>query len=274
MKSQILSIEGKKIKEIELPKLFSEKIREDIIKKVFESEKLWQPYGPFFKAGRQHSASGIVIHRRHKWKSAYGRGISRIPRKIMWRRGTQFYWIGAEISGTRGGRKAHAPKPEGSIRINKINKKEYDLALRSALASTLQEKNLKLRYSRLSEIKSTNLPIIVESKILDLKSKQFYDSLKNILGELYVVSTREKKIRAGKGKRRNRKYKKSAGVLFILGNKENINNKSIDSKKVNELLVSDLYPLGRLTIFTENAIKDLEPTNKETIKEITKEKKK
>jgi large subunit ribosomal protein L4e len=100
----------------------------------------------------------------------------------------------------------------------------------------------------------------------DIREK-FFDSLKNILGELYVVSTREKKIRAGKGKRRNRKYKKSAGVLFILGNKENINNKSIDSKKVNELLVSDLYPLGRLTIFTENAIKDLEPTNKETIKE-------
>ena len=73
MKSQILSIEGKKIREIELPKLFSEKIREDIIKKVFESEKMWQPYGPYFKAGRQHSASGIVIHRSHKWKSAYGR---------------------------------------------------------------------------------------------------------------------------------------------------------------------------------------------------------
>jgi len=266
MKSQILSIEGKKIREIELPKLFSEKIREDIIKKVFESEKMWQPYGPYFKAGRQHSASGIVVHRRHKWKSAYGRGISRIPRKIMWRRGTQFYWIGAEISGTRGGRKAHAPKPEGSIRINKINKKEYNLALRSALASTLNDKNLNSRYSRLSNIKLSNLPIIVESRILELKSKEFNDSLKKILGDLFIVSEKEKKIRAGKGKRRNRRYKKSAGVLFILGNKENLKIKSVDSKKVSELLVSDLYPIGRLVIFTENAIKDLETKNKENKK--------
>ncbi|MEM3112826.1 MAG: 50S ribosomal protein L4 [Candidatus Pacearchaeota archaeon] len=259
MKSQVLSIDGAKLREIELPKLFSEEIREDIVKKVFETEKTLQPYGLFFKAGRQHSASGIVVHRRHKWKSAYGRGISRIPRKVHWRRGSQFYWVGAEVSGTRGGRKAHGPKPN-PIKIKKINKKEYLLALRSALASSINKEKIKERYARLSNFKINNfpsLPIIIESKILELKSKDFNNSMEKILGDLGHILKRNKKIRAGKGKLRNRRYKKSAGVLLILGKNENIKIKSVDSKKVNELLVKDLYPLGRVVIFTENAIKEL-----------------
>ena len=110
MKATLYSAEGKKIKEMELPKVFSEKIREDILKKAFEAEKVWQPYAPNIQAGRRHSASGIARHLRHVWKSGYGHGKSRAPRKIMWRRGSQFYWIGAEVSSARGGRRAHPPK--------------------------------------------------------------------------------------------------------------------------------------------------------------------
>jgi hypothetical protein len=42
-----------------------------------------QPYGSMKGAGAGYSASGIVRHRRHAWKSAYGKGMSRVPRKIM-----------------------------------------------------------------------------------------------------------------------------------------------------------------------------------------------
>ena len=139
MKAQLLSTEGKKQKEIDLPKVFSSKFREDILKKVYEAEKIWQPYGHDPEAGKKHSASGTMRHKRHSWKAHYGRGMSRIPRKIMWRRGTQFYWVGAEISSTRGGRRAHGPK--NSIPIKKINKKEYVLALASAIVAT-SDKNL------------------------------------------------------------------------------------------------------------------------------------
>ena len=44
-KANLLNIEGKKLKEIELPKCFDVKIREDIVAKVLETKKTRQPYG-------------------------------------------------------------------------------------------------------------------------------------------------------------------------------------------------------------------------------------
>lgn len=258
MKTEILSTDGKKIKEIELPSWFSETIREDIVKKVFEAEKTMQPYGPSPMAGRRHSASGRIRHIRHKWRTAYGKGISRVPRKTMWRRGTQFYWIGAEVSGTRGGRRAHPPKPESMINDKKINAKEQKIALKSAIAGTASEKNLILRYDKISKDKMQKLPIVAEGKITELKTKELALSLKKILGGLYEVALPEKKIRAGKGKMRNRKYKKSRGMLIITGKNEKMMANIAESKKINEIEVSDLYPLGRLAVYTENAIKEIE----------------
>ena len=72
------------------------------------------------------------------------------------------------------------------------------------------------------------------------------------------MSKKEKSIRAGKGKLRNRKYKSSQGVLIITGNEEELKTKTIDSLKVNDLTITDLYPLGRVVIYTEKSLKDLE----------------
>ena len=83
MKAKLLDTSGKEKASIDLPKCFSRKIREDVVAKVLEAKKSEQPFSPSPVAGKQHSASGIIIHRRHVWKSGYGRGMSRIPRKIM-----------------------------------------------------------------------------------------------------------------------------------------------------------------------------------------------
>ncbi|MEA3329402.1 MAG: 50S ribosomal protein L4 [Nanoarchaeota archaeon] len=257
MKTQILSIDGKKLKEIKLPEIFSFKVREDIAKKTFEAEKTQAPYGPSPKAGRQHSASGIIRHLRHVWKSGYGRGASRVPRKIHWRRGSQFYWIGAEANSTRGGRRAHGPKIVHNLMKKKINKKEKTIAFASGISATAIGKDVKNRYSSLNNVEVKNLPIVVESKILTVKTKELTESLKKILGNLFVIAVSEKKVRCGKGKLRGRKYKKSAGVLIIIGNKEEVKTKVFDTKKVGEIAMKDLYPLGRLTIYTEEAVKEL-----------------
>ena len=261
MKAQLLDLQGKKQKEIVLPKVFDSKIREDIVKKVFETEKTQQPYGPNFMSGKRHSASGTISHKRHDWKGHYGSGRSRIPRKTMWRRGTQFYWIGAEISSTRGGRRAHEPKPEGFMKFKKINKKEMEIALNSVIAATSQGEKTTLRYFRLRDKKVDNLPIVVESKITELKTQDLLKTVDKVLGNLSEVSRKEKSVRAGRGKLRNRKYKSSQGALIITGNEEKIKTKTLESIKVNELMVSDLYPLGRVVIFTEKAIKDLGEKN-------------
>jgi len=263
-KIQILDINGKKKSEV-TTKLFEEPIREDIIFKVIEAEKIGQPYSTKFEAGMSRSASGIQRKRRKVWKSDRGRGLSRIPRKIMWRRGTQFSWEGAIIPSAKGGRRAHPPK--GAINLKKINKKELIKALYSALTYTSSAEELKKKYSSLSDKKiEMSLPIVVEDKFLTLKTKETLDSLKKILGDLYGVAIQKKTIRAGIGKLRGRKNKRNAGLLFVIGKDENKKIKGIEVIKANDLVIGDLAANGaRLVMFSEKAIKELESIGEKTI---------
>lgn len=255
MKAKILTKAGSK-GEIEIPKFFSGKIREDICQKFFEAQKKIQPYASFIEAGKHHSASGNLSHSRRLWKTAYGKGISRVPRKILWRRGDHFYWVGAEVSGTRGGRQAHPPKIERFLANKKINKKEAILAVQSALASTGNINFLKRRYSSLGEIK-LDLPLIINSEILKMKTWEIYEILEKILENAFSIAVKHKKQRAGKGKARGRRYKENAGLLIVIGKNENLKLSGVEVRKLDELEVSDLFPLGRLTIYSEEAIKEI-----------------
>ncbi len=257
----ILDIEGKEKGKIEIPACFSKKIREDIIAKVLETKKIYQPFAPSLVAGKQHSASGKMRHRRHVWQTHYGRGMSRIPRKVMSRRGTQFNWVGAEVASTVGGRRAHPPRAISRINTKKINKKEFQIALLGAISATANSEKIIKKYNRLNKKNIKEVPIIVESKITHLKVKDLLKSLKKILGEkLFDIAIKNKTIRSGKGKQRGRKYKKSAGLLLVVGEKEKLNTNTFDVVNVVGLGINDLAKggPGRLTIYTENAIKYLE----------------
>jgi len=260
MKSHVLDIDGKKGKEITLPNVFSSVVREDIVAKVVEAKKTRQPYSPSPVGGKQHSASGKIQHTRHVWKTMQGKGISRVPRKIMSRRGSQFNWVGAEIPSAVGGRRAHPPKVISMINTKRINKKEMALAFKSALSATGDEKIVAKRYERLNEKKLSGLPLVVESKIIHLKAKDLISSLKKILGDvLFEVSLKQRSVRSGKGKLRGRKYKKNLGLLLVVGNKEKLKTNLIDVKNVKGLNVTDLANggVGRLTMYTEEAISEL-----------------
>jgi len=257
MKAQILSQSGK-AGEIEMPKFFSINIREDICQKFFEAEKKIQPYGPNPESGKHHSASGNLSHSRRLWKTAYGKGISRVPRKIMWRRGDHFYWIGAETSGTRGGRQAHPPKVAHFQIEKKINRKEREIAIKSAFASTINPEMLKRRYETVrNENINLSLPLVIKSDVLKLKTKEFFQFLEKILGQAFAIGIKSKSQRAGKGKMRNRRYKENAGLLLVTGKDEISRFKGIETRKIQDIEIGDLWPLGRLACYTEQAIKEL-----------------
>ena len=135
MKAKILDLEGNAGKEIDLPNQFSEDIHPNLIKRAVLSieGKERQKYGAMPKAGQRSSA--VLSRRRRKYRGSYGHGISRVPRKITWRRGRQFGWIGAFAPGTVGGRRAHPPKASKSFE-EKINRKERRKESRTESAHT------------------------------------------------------------------------------------------------------------------------------------------
>ncbi len=268
MKTAIYDVKGQKKGESELPDIFATGIREDIALKCFEALKQPQPYSNYPEAGKRHSASGKISHKRHDWKGHYGKGISRIPRKAIWRRGDQFFWIGAEISSTRGGRRSHPPR--AFKREKKINKKEFRRAMNSVIAATADKSYILKRYSSMDkkELDKISTPIVIESNLNDIKTKEFIALLKNIFSSLFKHVLKSKEIRAGKGKSRNRKYKSNAGLLLVTAKEENkkIKFKGIDIKPFSEVTISDLYPLGRLAIYTEKALEELSEKPKEVIR--------
>ncbi len=252
MKAALFDSKGASTADIELPALFARPIREDLVAKYVEATKFAsrQPYATYKEAGKRHSASGTISHKRHEWKGHYGKGIARLPRKSMWRRGTQFYWVGAEVSNTRGGRVAHPPS--GLTAFRKINKKEQEQAFHGALAATMSSLYIKKRYATLT---TPRMSAVIES--LPGKTKELFATLKNIFGNAFSLVIKQKAVRAGKGKRRGRKYKANAGLLLVTGTNESKPFKGIDLVQAKELAITDLSPLGRLTLFTKQALKEL-----------------
>src|SRR3989344_4652430 len=83
----------------ELPQQFSEQVRQDLIKRAVDAVRSRERhnYGAQFGAGLGPSAK--LSRRRRDFKTSYGHGISRVPRKSLSRRGTRFYWVGAVAPG-------------------------------------------------------------------------------------------------------------------------------------------------------------------------------
>ncbi len=241
MKAQVFSIDGRALREVKLPECFDAEIRHDIIKRAYESEQgaLRQPYGAYPLAGIEVSASGKIKHGRRKYKTSCGYGISRIPRKIMTRRGNRFYWQGAFIPGTRKGRQAHPPKAEKSW-LKKINKKEKTLAFRAAIAATASLAEVERKYNKKIEIR---LPVVIEERITELKTKQAIEAIKKIFGENYHVFKNKKILLISK--------KEPKANIFETLNPE-------DLRKIGMIKLASGCQAGRLVIYTENALVELE----------------
>ena len=80
---------------------------------------------------------------------------------------------------------------------------------------------------------------------------------KKIFGAASEKVFKIKQVRSGKGKKRARKYKSNAGIIVIIGKDEKVNVSGLDVRKIPELRMRDLYPLGRLALYTQKALEEL-----------------
>ena len=246
--AKILDLSGKPVGEVELPTVFSEDYRPDLIKKAVLAAQANRrhPYGPTLYAGMQTSATG--------WGS--GRGASHVPRIVNGSRA-------ARIPHSKGGRRAHPPKPETDY-SEKINKKEKRMAVRSAIAATCSED---LVITRGHIFMTEELPIVAENAFEALSKTKDVISFFEAIG-VYddVIRAKEgRNIRAGRGKMRGRKYKNRKSLLVVTGpdaavSKAARNLSGVDIATVAELNTELLAPgthAGRLTVWTKAAIDQL-----------------
>ncbi|MCB9362458.1 50S ribosomal protein L4 [Candidatus Woesearchaeota archaeon] len=261
MKIPIKDGKAAKVGEIELPAQFTEPVREDLIAKVFKALATngRMAYGADVRAGMKYAAT--LSRRRRKYRGSYGLGISRVPRKILSRRGTRFNWVGAEAPGTVGGRRAHAPTSD-KIWEAKINKKENRKAIRSALSATM---NAEIVSSR-GHVLAPDYPFALSKEFQSVKkTKDLRVCLESLGLTEELTRSAVKKVRAGRGKARGRRYKKRKGVLFVVSepcdlSKSARNLAGIDIAIADQLNVKDLAPgnhAGRLTLFTEQAVEKI-----------------
>lgn len=244
MKAKVLSLKGEVTEEIELPEVFSEEFRPDIIKRAvlaIQSHRR-QPYGP-------NPLSGVD----YSWENwGPGHGYARVPR---WKLGRRAVVVPQAV----GGRRAHPPKPERKW-AEKINKKEMRKALRSAIAATANEEIVKQR----NHLFDGELPKIVTDEIESVnRTKDVAEVFKAIGVYADVERAKDRKrYRAGKGKMRGRRYVKKRSVLLVVGRDGGVvkaakNLPGVDAVLVKDLNVELLAPgchPGRLTVWTKSAV--------------------
>jgi len=253
MQVKIYSLEGEKKDEMELPPVFKEEIRPDIIKRAVEASEAnkKQPYGPSSEAGMRHATE----------MQGVGQGMARVQRLTQYG-GSR----AAESPQTRGGRRAHPPKPEKEIG-KKLNKQMKAKSRKSALAAVTDLNIVKDRGHEIDD-DSLEFPIIVEESIEDLeKTKEAVDFLEKLGIYSDVIRAKEgKKIRAGKGKMRNRKYRRPKSILVVLsegakGRRAFSNLPGVTVRSPENLNIEDLAPggaMGRLTLFSTKAVDEME----------------
>lgn len=253
-KANVLGLDGKIIKEIPLPTVFQTIYRPDIIKRAVLASQAnrKQPQGRDPRAGCRNTAvsRGVGHHK------------ARVPRSKA--SGTRKADHGAFVSMAVGGRVAFPPKVIKKIK-EKINKKERSYARASAIAATANEKLVRLRGHQFEE--NVKLPLVVSDSLEEVsKTNEIIEILK-VLG-VYpdILRASKRKIRAGKGKMRGRRYKKRKSILIVTSNLEKKILKSarnipgLNVHYINYLSTEKLAPgghAGRLTIWTESAIAKL-----------------
>ncbi len=244
MKANVKAVDGSVLREIELPAVFDEEYRPDIIKRAVlasQSEN-YQPYGANPYSGLRTSAEG--------WGSK--RGKSKIPRIKNGSRG-------AKVPQTKGGHPAHAPKAWKVI-VEKINKKEKAKAIRSAIAATV---NADLVAARGHKFEGDAALVVDDAFEAIAKTTEVRKALAALgVGADLERAKVSKKIRAGRGKTRGRKYKQAVSVLVVTSGKMTSvqNIAGVDCVPVTELNAELLAPgctAGRLTVWTEAAVKKL-----------------
>ena len=250
----VYGLEGEAVGKVELPTYFDAPLRFDLIRRavVAIQSASFQPQGRDPMAGMRTTAESVGV----------GRALARVPRV----KGERFAKSnsGALAPMTVKGRLAFPPVPAKRLK-KKINRKELRQAMFSALAASTIVDVVRARGHEIAD--DRELPIVVSDQVEHLtKSSEASKLLKSLKIWEDVQRTSKRHYRAGRGSTRGRPMRRSLSALLVVDKKQeaqrafrNLNGLTVvDAKSLN---VNDLAPgthPGRLTIWTESALKSLD----------------
>lgn len=247
--SKVFNLNGKAVGKIRLPAVFKTPLRPDVVRRavVALQSHRFQPQGRDPLAGKRTSAESRGV----------GLGIARVPRV----KGRQRAAFGVGIVG---GHRAHPPRSEKRV-WKRIPRKEMRLALRSAVAATGSKETIADRGHVVEDV--PDFPLVVVDEVEGLRRTKEVESTLlalGVWGDVFRVKE-SRKVRAGKGKGRGRRYKQAVGPLIVVSKNEGIfeaarNLPGVDVVLVDDLNVELLAPgthLGRLTVWSNSAIERL-----------------
>uniref|UniRef100_A0A7S1M9G7 Large ribosomal subunit protein uL4 n=1 Tax=Alexandrium catenella TaxID=2925 RepID=A0A7S1M9G7_ALECA len=240
---------------VAMPAVMASPLRPDLVRDVHKnmSKNKRQAYGLSMKSGYDTAAES--------WGT--GRAVSRLPRVPGG--GTHRAGQGAFGNMARGGGMFNPNRVwrRWHRRVN-VTKKRH--AVVSCLAASALPPLVMARGHRIGAV--AELPLVVSDGLESVtKTKQAFDTLKKIgCGEELQRIVDSKKIRAGKGKMRNRRHKMRRGPMVIYAEDNGIvramrNIPGVETANVSRLNLLKLAPggnFGRFLIWTEGAINKLQ----------------
>jgi len=252
----VYSLSGSKSgSEVTLPAVMTAPLRPDIVQFVHTNmnKNKRQAYAVSVHAGRQVSAAS--------WGT--GRAVARIPR--VGGGGTSRSGQGAFGNMCRGGRMFNPTKTWRKW-TRKINTTQKRFAVASALAASAIPALVMARGHRIDNV--PEVPLVLENAIESAKKTSQAKEILAAVGAYDDVekAAASKKIRAGKGKARNRRYVMRRGPLIIYSNNDGVeqafrNLPGVELCNVDRLNLLQLAPgghLGRFCVWSQSALESLD----------------
>ncbi|GFH45863.1 hypothetical protein CTEN210_02337 [Chaetoceros tenuissimus] len=251
----VFSLSGEKASTTPLPAVFTAPIRPDVVQFVHTNmnKNNRQAFAVSMSAGKNVSASS--------WGT--GRAVARIPR--VGGGGTSRSGQGAFGNMCRGGR-MFAPTKTWRKWHRKINTTQKRYAVASALAASAVPALVMARGHRVEDV--PEIPLVLDSALESTKKTSAAKDILAAVGALADVekAADSKKIRAGKGKMRGRRYTLRRGPLVVYKENDGVaqafrNLPGVELCCVSRLNLLQLAPgghMGRFCIWSQAAVEELD----------------
>lgn len=251
----VFSLSGEKTSTTPLPAVFTAPIRSDVVQFVHSNmnKNKRQAYAVSMYGGKQVSATS--------WGT--GRAVARIPR--VGGGGTSRSGQGAFGNMCRGGR-MFAPTKTWRKWHRKINTTQKQYAVASALAASAVPALVMARGHKVDDV--PEIPLVLDSSLESTKKTSAAKDILAAVGALADVekAAESKKVRTGKGKMRNRRYRLRRGPLVVYKENDGVaqafrNLPGVELCCVSRLNLLQLAPgghMGRFCVWSQAAVEELD----------------